>query len=107
MNRHPLRVHEYNQTANGAPASIYTPPIVLAMMSDKAVQPQRQDYWGNMTRSFYTTVPGLDGGRGGIVITVKAISAQAATVSLCRFQGPTEDAAGVDDSCDDGRDNDW
>ncbi|GIL97553.1 hypothetical protein Vretimale_3186 [Volvox reticuliferus] len=92
-------VHEYNETANEIPGNLDNPPLVLTMLTDEKTP--NIGGWGSVNRSFTQLLsPGL----GGINITVRSKTPQAATVSVCRFLKPTEAPGGQ--SCSDGLDND-
>ncbi|GIL58776.1 hypothetical protein Vafri_13770 [Volvox africanus] len=93
-------VHEYNETANEIPGNLDTPPLVLAMLTDEKKTPDIGG-WGAVNHSFTQLLsPGL----GGINITIRSKTLQAAAVSVCRFLKRTEAAGGQ--SCSDGLDND-
>ncbi|EFJ40409.1 hypothetical protein VOLCADRAFT_99754 [Volvox carteri f. nagariensis] len=94
------RVHEYNETANGIPANLDTPPIVLAMLTDNKPPPEIRT-WGVLNGSFTQLLPDL----GGVSIQLKSKTPQAATVSVCWFLSIVE-SSGDQSMCSDGLDND-
>ncbi|EFJ40417.1 hypothetical protein VOLCADRAFT_99770 [Volvox carteri f. nagariensis] len=97
-----LRIHEYNDTANGNPGVSGRLPLVLAMLTDERNPPNIGSGWGRLSRSFSQLVPGL----GGMTIRIKTRTPDNATVSVCRFLRQLEGDGPSSVTCDDGIDND-
>ncbi|GIL97549.1 hypothetical protein Vretimale_3187, partial [Volvox reticuliferus] len=87
-------VHEYNDTANGAPAS--SMPAIVGILASNRTN------WRTSSFTQQLTPAAL----GGIVIAVRSTTPQFASVSLCRYLRTSESAAGSASSCSDGLDND-
>lgn len=88
------RVHEYNDTANGAVAT--SSPLIIRYMSVDV------DNWPGLSSGPLWLSPAS---LGAVKITVKSASESNVTVSVCRMQRANETSASME--CLDGVDNDW